>query len=580
MNFKFLHKRKLFTHSKKILLIVLPVLVLILGILFLFVWNNFLPTERGSQITYLTKDRSSEQEKTDEGRIIALPGESVRFSLQNDNIYIKRGNASYKVIENYLPESTSTLSLSFSDGWHKLAEDEILVLKDQRNIQTMTDFIYEDNIINKSQISSTKKVGKRSDITLQPINESKEFAVKVNRSWLAWQTQLDEPINIKNNAVPVVNKDLVFVPIAGNKLVVLDANTGRKKWETSFTNIISKISPDPENAVVQITTWDNEMHNLNDKTVIFDARSGKKIEEKSSTITNESVTTPLVVIGDNHFMLEKLPNVAKLTKNDGSGKVIWQYTSNDMKYFPVSFKQYGKFLVGMGGYGGNSMEDVPYKSSVYVLNADNGKLITIKSNLGYANFDVIDHVLIIRDQNLQGYDLTTGKVLWTYPIKDDSGANYTDWVVDQGNHTIYAADKQEVVALNKDGIVVWSKRIETSTRRLRLKNGNLYLLDQGKSLFYALDLATGNTLWQISTINGSEGPHITDQSQVFFKNLRRVKFQFTQTEFFALDPVTKTPQRIFDYTTRSDNDLLFQYTDPYIFVFTDDFVTAIKYKSN
>jgi outer membrane protein assembly factor BamB len=569
MDFRLALRKKFSEYPKKRLLIVgLLLLSFSLG---LYIWNNFLPTQRGSEISYVIRDRYNDQEKTEKGRIIALPGESVRFNFQNDQIYIKKDGQSFKLKETYLSQPSTTLSLKFNDGWHTLGSDELFVLKDRRSIETMDDFVYVDNIIKQSQIISTQKTGRRSDIVLQPIDEKREFAVKVSKQWLGWQAQIDEPINIKNNAVPVVKAGLAFIPTIGNKLVVLDAENGHKKWETSFSTTVLRITPDESNLTVSVWTNDNV-------TTIFDSISGNKIAQDNSVPVDNLPTVQPVVDQDDHFKIEKLGSQIRLTKNDDTGKVIWRYISNDVKFFPDRFNLYGEFLIGMGGYGGNYMEDVGYKSSVYVINANTGKLVTVKSNLRYANFDVIENILLIYDEILQGYDLTTGKLIWSYPIRDDSGSNCKDWIVDQENQVIYAADKSKIVALRKDSSLVWLKEIESTTPNLNLKNGVVYFLDQGRSSFYALDRTNGNTLWQINTTNPSAGPHITDQNQVFFKNLSGVKFQFTETEFLTLDPLKKTPIKIFDYITLSDNDMLFQYEKPYIFVFTNDFVTAIKYQ--
>jgi len=551
---------------------------ILLGFVALLVASGFYlfnssPTLRGSQIIYKAKDRYSDQVITRQGRILALPGESIRFNLQNDQIYIKQGNMSYRLVENYLPKSTSTLSLSFNNSWHTLGVDEVLVLSDQRSIQNMQDFVYEDNIVKQSQIISTQKMGKKSDIALKPIDEFNEFSPKVAPSWLGWQIQVDEQINIKNGAVPVASLDVLFVPTMGNKLLALDSRSGQKKWEVSFSNTIFKIIPDEPAKTVSVVTLDN-------KTSILNITSGEKINETNSAPNAKLPDIQFVVDQNTQFKIEKESAQIALIKTNAVGKTVWRYTSQDIKYFPDRFEMYGDYLVGLGSYGGYYLEDVPYKSSIYVINANTGRLVTLKENLEYANFDVIEDTLVIYDKTLQAYDLLTGQFLWTYPITDDSGSNYKDWIVDQTNKIIYAADSDEVVALRADGLPIWSRKMTSSVRDLRLNNGVLYFLDQGMAKFYALNLVTGDTLWQINTINGSEGPHITNQNEVFFRNLKSTKSQFMNTEFLTLDPLQKTPIKIFDHTTLSDNDILFQYEDQFVYVFTDDFVTAIKYKNN
>lgn len=545
-------------------------LIIILVSIYLYFLNK--DSRRGSIVTYRTQDRFSGKEMTSEARIIALPGESIRINLQNDQVYLKIKNKSYKLKENYIPESMATMALMFNDSWYKLGDDEIFVINDNRNITTMADFIYKDNVIKQSQILTTIKPGNRSYFKFVPINEVEEFGVKVNEPWSGWQIQTDSMINIKNGAVPDYFNNLVFVPTVDNKFTVLDLMTGQKKWSVDLGSRPLRFTPDEKSNLISINTE-------NKKTYVFNLITGQKIEEKDTPtdVQNRLDVQPLVLDTDSNYKIEELANQIKLYKTDQKGNIIWQHLSSDKKYFPNKFKIYGSYLVGLGDYGGNSYEDVSYKASIYIINANTGRLISVKDDIGYNNYNVFDNVLVIYDRGLKGYDLASGKLLWTYKIGLDLDPSHQNLLIDQTNQSIISSDDHEIVSLKKDGTVIWSTKIESKTGVLYTKNNLLHFLDQGKSKFYTLDIKTGETKWSIDTTDPSGAPYLTDQGNAYFKNLRQVKFQFTNTEFSVFDPVKKSTTEIFNYITPADNDIYFKYSDPYILLFTNDFVTAIKY---
>ncbi len=534
----------------------------------------FVPILRGSVVTYHSVDRYGGQETTETGRIIALPGESIRFNLQNDQIYIKQGERSYRVIENYLPANTNTFSLAFNDGWYQLASDEVLIVKDSRTIETMLDFVVEDNIIKQSQLIETKKSGKYADFRFIPITEEREFGPKIEAQWMAWQTQVSDHINLKNVATPVVKDGLVYVPMRNNSLVAIDATSGKRVWERSFSSTLNNIAFEMNTNFVTVMTEDKYQHYLEKSTgeIVKQMLTNSNgldfgIEQSELSLQAEGVA------------VEKQTHSMVLTKKDDDGKILWRYRSDDLKYFPKYFQQYGQFLVGLGSYGGNSYEDVPLVATIYVFNVVSGDITTKVENLSYVNYEVVGNTLIVFDKILEGFDITNGNKIWSYAISGESGSTSKPWIIDQTRNQVIAADTHQIVALQiQNGEQIWQKKIENSYPNLFVKNEMLYVSDLANSWLSAVELKTGKNLWQVSAL-GVNQPHITDNNQVHYRGSLTAKLQFTQTLFATLDQTTHQPIPIFNHVTHADNDILIQYEDPYIYVFVDDFVSAIRYQT-
>lgn len=540
----------------------------------LVIYRNFVPILRSSVVTYQSVDRYSGQKTTSMGRIIALPGESIRFNLQNDHIYVKKGKRSYKLIENYLPRNSATFSLAFNDGWRQLSSDEVLVIKDSRTIETMLDFVVEDNIIQQSQIIETKQSGKRADTTFLKIHEVKEFAPKIEQPWMVWQTQVSDHINLKNVATPVVKDGLIYVPMRNNSLVAIDGTSGKQNWERSFPSTLNRIIFEVDATIVTVVTEDKNQYKL-------DKITGEIVEKQLLNFNgiNFGIDQSELSLKTKGVEVEKQTNSILLTKRNAEGKILWQYRSDDLKYFPKIFQQYGQYLVGLGSYGGNSYEDVPLVAKLYVFNVDTGELTTKVENLSYVNYEVVGTTLLVFDKILEGFNMTNGKKIWSYEISGDSGSTSKPWIIDQTRNLVITADTHQLVALQiPDGVKIWQNRMENTYPNIFIKNDLLYVADLAHSWLSTVDSTTGNVLWQTTAL-GVNQPHVTDRNQVFYRGSLTAKLQFTQTLFATLDQTMHQPIPIFDHITNADNDILIKYEDPYIYVFVDDFVTAIRYQA-
>ena len=532
-----------------------------------------MPTVRGSVVTYHLVDQYSEQEITATGRILALPGESIRFNLQNDQIYIKQGKRAYRLKENYLPAKTNTFSLAFNDGWRQLASDEMLVIKDSRQIDSMLDFVVENNIIKQSQIIETKKSGRYADTAFVKIDEPKEFAPKIEKPWMVWQTQVDDYINLKNVAIPIVKQGVIYVPQRNNTLAALEATSGKQIWQRSFPSTLNKISFEVTEQLVTVHTADKNQYKLNQLT-------GEIVDQQSdnSNGLDFEIEQSQMLPNAEGIKVENQINSMVLTKKDVEGKLLWQFRSDDLKYFPEYFQQYGQFLVGLGSYGGNSYEDVPLVANMYVFNAKTGELTTKVENLSYVNYEVVGNILLVFDKILEAFDTTSGKKIWSYEISGDSGSSSKPWIVDQARNLVIAADTHQLVALQiQGGDQIWQKKMENNYPHIFVKNDVLYVVDLANPWLATMDVVSGNSLWFASGL-GVNQPYVTDSDQVFYRVGLTAKFQFNQTFFATLDPTTHQSIPIFNHITHADNDLLIKYEEPYIFVFVDDFVTALRYQ--
>ena len=66
------------------------------------------------------------------GRIIGLPGESIRVSLKTSKIYIKKDNKAYRLRETYLKRAPFTTAVGLYKNWTNLTPDQYFILPVER----------------------------------------------------------------------------------------------------------------------------------------------------------------------------------------------------------------------------------------------------------------------------------------------------------------------------------------------------------------------------------------------------------------------------------------------------------------
>ncbi len=375
--------------------------------------------------------------------------------------------------------------------------------------------------------------------------------IEIEKPWQAWQIKLEAPI-AKNSGFPAYNQGLLFLPIQGNKLVVLDAKSGQKKWEDSFADGISGIHVNSSSEFAFIYTNKPEV-------IAIEKQTGVRVDQKPEEYKTEEIT------------VKKEGSATVVTRKDARGNTVWKYSIPSVDCFPIGFRLFGDYVAGLG-YCDDLYTSLPVRSNIYILNAKNGKLIAVYKNLGDATFDIIENTLLVFDKTVKGYNLPSGQEKWSHSMSDDEFQDIQTEIV---NKTLYAAKASRILAIDvQSGGALWSQKIEGGVSTLRHKNNILYIDSYKNSKLYALNSDTGKTIWQAN----NRLDHVSDAGDVFLKDV--IYGGGFTTNFYAFDSKTLKPIKIFGLKTFADTDLKINYADPYIYVyaFEDDFVAAIKYR--
>ena len=114
-----------------------------------------------------------------------------------------------------------------------------------------------------------------------------------------------------------------------------------------------------------------------------------------------------------------------------------------------------------------------------------------------------DLVIINIDQSLYAINVMKGEIIWETKFNQNSSFGFGGFIIDNG--TLYcAAEGDGYYALDAEtGAIKWKgERAPGTSSRMVVLNGVLYYINGGDGRLWALDAATGKTLWRLKSPDG------------------------------------------------------------------------------
>ncbi|MBK7339736.1 MAG: PQQ-like beta-propeller repeat protein [Saprospiraceae bacterium] len=176
---------------------------------------------------------------------------------------------------------------------------------------------------------------------------------------------------------------------------------------------------------------------------------------------------------------------------------------------PNGFQKDGKEMIFIPFYCPNSINDGKRYISLYNLSDDrwvyDSILISEKSKLGMSLLPLFynDLVIINIDQSLYAINVMKGEIIWETKFNQNSSFGFGGFIIDNG--TLYcAAEGDGYYALDAEtGAIKWKgERAPGTSSRMVVLNGVLYYINGGDGRLWALDAATGKTLWRLKSPDG------------------------------------------------------------------------------
>ncbi|GGH65425.1 outer membrane protein assembly factor BamB [Filimonas zeae] len=278
-----------------------------------------------------------------------------------------------------------------------------------------------------------------------------------------WEKNNYDISSMSSIARPVVVNDTLFT-CSGRQVAAMNARTGVLYWNTKVDDIHNNNFLVYEGGVLYVNGdfMDNTLFALN-------ASNGNTIWSALIGRPNTS-QAPLFVKGDKVFSSSGSDGtIAAFTKTTGS--LLWQYTarrSDDVSYNPVQIN---------------------------------------------ANMYTWDQLLIVQSSNgyLQAINQATGARVWERKV---SGVNfsanslgfYQNYLLASGNEGSNDGLQTAVYCIQAEtGTIVWQKTGTMGGKSLTqgiLMNGNARTYLNGSGFVSAVDVATGNVIWDAPYVGG------------------------------------------------------------------------------
>ena len=308
-------------------------------------------------------------------------------------------------------------------------------------------------------------------------------------------------------ATPLVHDGVMFLPLPGDKIVAVDAATGKEIW--SFARTYPQ-GAQPGVTKRNLAIWDNYLYSTSGDGALFavDARSGKQVWEVHLTGKGTNVSTgPIIadgkVISTRACLPATGPEDCVIVANDArTGKELWRQwtiakpgTSEDASWGGVPWEKRNQ----VGAWMPPTYD--PQLKLLYVGTTVTGP--TTKYKLAGADKDYLYH-----DSTL-ALDPATGKIVWHYQHMVD------EWDFD---HPFERLLIDTEVAPDPAAVSWINPRIKPGETRQVLTG------IPGKSgIIYTLDRKTGEFLWArptvqqniVSSIDGATGKVTMNPATIF-----------------------------------------------------------------
>ncbi|MFC2059048.1 PQQ-binding-like beta-propeller repeat protein, partial [Chloroflexota bacterium] len=310
---------------------------------------------------------------------------------------------------------------------------------DATNVAGLQPF-WSQGIVTETQVSSPSII---DDTLYVESGEGVLYALNADTGAIIWTCPTGEQAN--SYSTPAFYNNTVFVGSPDGKLYAVDAIEGTVKW-TYWTSGKVNGSPVVDNDTVYFQSSEQTLYAIDATTGVF-----------------------------------KWACVPPLSKRlDWSGSPV---TSNGIVYFVASHSV-------------NVSADIWESMSIlYAVNADVGTpLWEYYFSTGVNREPVVADGLVYNlcGNELYAFDAYTGVVKWVHSSMEGTKASP---IVVYGNRVYFVSNDSIYAIENNYGTYVWHADV-SSYGQLSAGNGVIYSLIYGGPYIIALDLATGNFLWQ------------------------------------------------------------------------------------
>lgn len=165
---------------------------------------------------------------------------------------------------------------------------------------------------------------------------------------------------------------------------------------------------------------------------------------------------------------------------------------------------------------------VKYESRLMALDADNGKRIWDKDwngGLAYKN----DVLYVARSCSLYALDAMTGKEIWRKEYSELNAKSKYDLVIFKDTLCIISKERSRnlhILAVDTNGNFKWHHEyLGSSVYKRPIVSSNLIVISHSKNNLIAIDITTGETIWEIEDIDFNGNIHAY-KDLFFIENLR------------------------------------------------------------
>ncbi len=218
------------------------------------------------------------------------------------------------------------------------------------------------------------------------------------------------------------------------------------------------------------------------------------------------------------FLILILVQVSSATDLEPPLKVAWKYRLGAADVYGHNPTQSIELITGDVVY-------AKYGRRLVALDADNGKLLWDKDwNGGLAYKNDVLYVARSRSTSLYALDPMTGKEIWRKEYSKLYAGSKYDLVIFEDALCIITKERSRnlrILAVGTDGNVKWHHEYPGSPDAFKRPtvSSNLMVISLSKNKLIAIDITTGETIWQIKDIDFNGNIHAY-KDLFFIENLR------------------------------------------------------------
>ncbi|MBK7339739.1 MAG: PQQ-binding-like beta-propeller repeat protein [Saprospiraceae bacterium] len=319
-------------------------------------------------------------------------------------------------------------------------------------------------IYNKSFIAETHQNG-RSYMSLQCAKNGK----------IIWKWDEYERLYDLELRHPYSNKKILFFQ-SGPRTYCINMETGKTEWKKTWDKALYDKCSGYQNDFFELKQY-HELGEIYPEIDILDISNG--------SIKGKII--PKFVNTTSYNVLDELGDIHSVSPFEKNGKVYLLITYNEAISYSKSIP-----LISLYNYTDKTWV-YEYKK---ITNLEQGGLGFVDIQYDKIYHDGASHVFC--------NDLWTGDSIWTQ--KFNGNFLFGSCLVDNG--TMYcAAEGDGYYALDAEtGAIKWKgERAPGTSSRMVILNGVLYYINGGDGRLWALDAATGKTLWRLKSPDNNFG---------------------------------------------------------------------------